>query len=113
MARISEPKNDAPKHNDDTVKKLIDECFEALGTGTGNHTQWYRDSRYGSYCILDEEEGNEDGLIGTSVERVRIRPAMDSGAVDHVIHPRELPDDASIVPNTSGKHFRGANDSVI
>ena len=38
---------------------------------------------------------------------------MDSGAVDHVIHPRELPDDAIIVPNTTGKHFKGANDSVI
>ena len=38
---------------------------------------------------------------------------MESGAVDHVIHLRELPDDAIIVPNTTGKHFKGANDSVI
>ncbi len=38
---------------------------------------------------------------------------MGSGAVDHVIHPRELPDEAAIVPNTSAEHFRGVNDSVI
>jgi hypothetical protein len=112
VARISEPTNDAPKNENGTVKKLIDECFEALSIGTGNHTQWYRDSRQGVYCIPDEED-NEDGLIGTAVERVRIRPATDSGAVDHVIHPRGLPDDAFIVPDASGNHSRGANDSVI
>jgi hypothetical protein len=60
-----------------------------------------------------DDESADDGFIGVAVGRVRIRQAMDSGAVDHVIHPRELPDDAIIVPNTSGKHFRGANDSVI
>ena len=99
---------------DEAVKRLIDECFEALATvdDSGKKIQWYEDSRHGVYCILDDED-HEEGFLGVAVERVRIRPAMDSGAVDHVIHPRELPDDAIIVPNTSGKHFRGANDSVI
>ncbi len=54
MAKISEPKNDTPKNSDDTVKQFIDDCFEALSAGTGKHTQWYRDSRHGVYCILDE-----------------------------------------------------------
>ena len=35
------------------------------------------------------------------------------GACDHVINPDELPDDAAIIPNTTGKHPKGANDSVI
>ena len=116
MAKISGTKNPAASENnaDDTVTQLVDECFKTLTAddGTGNHIQWYRDSRHGVYCILDEEE-NDNGLIATAVERFRIRPAMGSGAVGHVIHPRELPDDAFIVPNTSGNHFRGANDSVI
>ena len=38
---------------------------------------------------------------------------MDLVAVANVIHPRELPEDAVPVPNTSCKHFKGANDSVI
>jgi hypothetical protein len=79
----------------------------------GKPVQWHEDSRHGIYCIIDDDDNHGDGLIATTVERVRIRPAMDSGAVDHVIHPRELPDDAFIVPNTSGRHYRGANDSVI
>ena len=100
MAKIGGTKHGAAVSKiEDKVKQLVDECFNAL-----DHTQWYRDSRHGVYCILDDESGDA-GLIATAVERVRIRPAMDSGAVDHVIHPRELPDDAVIVPNTSGKHF--------
>ena len=114
MAKISGPKYDASNNNDGNghVEKLIDECFNALAVGATNNVQWYRDSQHGVYCILDDHDDVDD-LIGAAVERVRIRPAMDSGAVDHVIHPRELPDDALIIPNTSGKHFRGANDSVI
>ena len=38
---------------------------------------------------------------------------MDSAAVDHVIHPRDLPADFEYVPNTSGRHFIGANDAHI
>ena len=38
---------------------------------------------------------------------------MDSAAVDHVIHPRDLPADVEYVPNTTGRHFIGANDAHI
>ena len=38
---------------------------------------------------------------------------MDSAACDNVIGPDELPQDAEIIPNTSGKHFVGANNSPI
>ena len=38
---------------------------------------------------------------------------MDSGACDNVIDPDDLPDGCVIVPNVSGKHFRGATDSAI
>ena len=33
--------------------------------------------------------------------------------MDNVIGPDELPQDAEIVPNTTGKHFRGANNAHI
>ena len=33
---------------------------------------------------------------------------MDSGAVDNVLHPRDLPSDAEPEPNTTGRHFVGA-----
>jgi hypothetical protein len=64
----------------------------------------------GSLNMITEE--HTDGLIG-SVTQVRVRPAMDSGACDNVIDPDDLPDDCVIIPNETGKHFRGANDSVI
>ena len=58
---------------------------------------------------------DDDGDAGVlaAVTQVRVRPAADSGACDHVINPDELPDDAFVSPNTTGKHFKGANDSVI
>ena len=117
MAMIGETKNGNSKNTtmgDDTVKKLIDDCIDAMANvdERGKHTQWYRDSKHGVYCILDDDDDGGE-LIASAVERVRIRPAMDSGAVDHVIHPRELPDDACIVPNTTGKNYRGANDTII
>ena len=62
--------------------------------------------------MMVEDDAGDSGLLGT-ITQVRVRPAADSGACDHVINPDELPDDAVIVPNTTGKHFKGANDSVI
>ena len=57
-------------------------------------------------------EAPED-LIATVNEVVDVRVAMDSAAVDNVIGPNELPQNAEIVPNTTGKHFRGANNAHI
>ncbi len=65
----------------------------------------------GPVNMLIEEE--EDELLGNIRERVRIRPAMDSGAVANVLHPKDLPADAEPKPNTSGRHFVGANNSKI
>ncbi len=58
-------------------------------------------------------DGDGDAGVHGAVTQVRVRPAADSGACDHVINPDELPDDAFVSPNTTGKHFKGANDSVI
>ena len=55
----------------------------------------------------------EDELVAAVNDVVNVRVAMDSVAVDNVIGPDELPQDAQIMPNTSGKHFRGANHAHI
>ncbi len=60
--------------------------------------------------LVDEEE---EELLGNIRERVRIRPAIDSGAVANVLHPKDLPADAEPKPITSGRHFVGANSSKI
>ena len=59
--------------------------------------------------VLTEEPDE----IFAATEKVAIRPAVDSGAVKNVIHPKELPADAEPVPNTSGSHFVGANHARI
>ena len=46
----------------------------------------------------------------TACPRV-IEVAMDSGSVDHVMHPDELPEDIVFEPNTTGRHFKGAGAS--
>ena len=62
-------------------------------------------------CI--EEADDEDQVLAAASEAVKIRVAIDSAAVDHVIHPRDLPSDVEYIPNTSGRHFVGANDAHI
>ncbi len=59
--------------------------------------------------VLTEEPDE----IFAATEKVVIRPAVDSGAVRNVIHPKELPADVEPVPNTSGSHFVGANHARI
>ena len=55
----------------------------------------------------------DEELIAAVAERVPIRPAMDSGAVANVIHPKNIPADVEMTPNTSGRHFSGANNARI
>ena len=63
-------------------------------------------------CIEDEEQTMEQ-LIAAAVEVVKVRVAIDSAATDHVIPPDQLPSDSLLIPNTSGKHFAGANNAHI
>ncbi len=61
--------------------------------------------------VLEHEEG-EQAILNTA-EKVKVKVAVDSGAVDNVIHPKELPADASPQPNTTGKHFVGPKGEQI
>ena len=42
-------------------------------------------------------------------ETVKITVAVDSGSVDNVINPGEVPDGVKVTPNAQGNHFVGAN----
>ena len=67
-------------------------------------------------CVLADEDDDAymDDVIGAAVEQVKMWVAMDSGSVDNVVHPDDLPADVRIIPNAAGtKHFKGANDSHI
>ena len=55
----------------------------------------------------------EEEMVGATTEIVTVRPALDSGSVDNVIHPKELPNDANTTPNNNDSHFVGANNSRI
>ncbi len=59
--------------------------------------------------ILEEEEE----LIAAATEEVTIEVAVDSGAVDNVINPDELPCDAQPTGNPTGRHFVGAKGERI
>ena len=60
--------------------------------------------------VLEEED---DDQLMAATERVKIRPAMDSGSVANVLAPGDLPCDIEVEPNTTGKHFAGANNPRI
>ncbi len=70
--------------------------------------------------MIKEDEGftgvieySEDNFIQSVAEKVKVKVAMDSGAVANVIHPKNLPSDATPEPNTTGKHFNGAGGDFI
>ncbi len=69
------------------------------------------DSSITAINVITEEDN--EGFIGSAVEKVRVRPAMDSGAVGNVLHPKDLPAGSSPVPNTTGKHFCGPKGETI
>ena len=59
-------------------------------------------------AIFDEEDA-----ICAATEEVAIRVAMDSGSVGNVISPDELPYDAKVEVNKTGRHFVGAGGGRI
>ena len=60
-----------------------------------------------------EYEEDVQPLCLVAPEIVKVKVAIDSAAWDNVINPEELPSDAEFEPNTTNKHFKGANDSHI
>ncbi len=54
-----------------------------------------------------------DEQINTVQREIKVKVAMDSGAVSSVTHPITIPDDTSIAPNNTGKHFVGAGGETI
>ncbi len=81
----------------------------------------FRSSKFGINCVMEEEEEEEEEeeqeeeepLIASAVEKVKVQVAMDSAAVDNVVHPRDLPGDAEPTPNRTGRHFVGAQGGHI
>ncbi len=65
----------------------------------------------GPLNVLDYEE--DEGMLAAAVESVKIKPAIDSGAVANVVHPAELPDGVEVVPNDTDTHFTGAGGGRI
>ena len=112
---------------DEAIRKLVSDCFDelekninvfplqeclanthALGSCPASATF----NSLTSVNMMVEDDAGDSGLLDT-ITQARVRPAADSGACDHAINPGELPDDAVITPNATGKHFKGANDIVV
>ena len=64
---------------------------------------------------LLEHEVAADGMLGAAVEeeKIDVKVAMDSGAVDNVIGKDDIPNCTEIDPNRSGRHFVGASGDRI
>ena len=91
--------------SEETIKKLVGDCFDALEKSTGydnsveptlgSCTVSSTFESLTSVNMMVEDDAGDSGLLGT-ITQVRVRPAADSGACDHVINPDELPDDAGV-----------------
>ena len=67
-----------------------------------------------SIQVLDHEnsaDNDDNGLCAVST--TRIQAAVDSGSVDNVMHPGEVPDGIHISPHPHDRHFVGANNTRI
>jgi hypothetical protein len=90
---------------------LAQSCYREIARTRQAHATATTTTAVG--CI--EEEFDMEQVIAAAIEVVKVRVAMGSAATDNVINPDELPEDAlqHIIPNTSGKHFVGANNAHI
>ena len=59
------------------------------------------------------DESLEEHLEINSTKSAGMEAAMDPGATANVAHPRHMPGNINIRPNTTDFHFKGANDSRI
>ena len=60
--------------------------------------------------LLEEDQGE---IVAATTEIVPVQVAMDSGAVDNVVNPDDLPSSVTPSGNPSGRHFVGAHGSEI
>ena len=63
-----------------------------------------------STLCCSEEHGD---ILATADLTIRVKAAMDSGAVDHVINPEDLPANVSPSGAVGDEHYVGANNSKI
>ena len=66
-------------------------------------------SREGLNFIAEEAQD----ILAAAVEVVKVKVAMDSGAVANVIFPAALPADVHVIEDNSGSHFVGAGGGRI
>ena len=98
QARQEHADAQSPECSDAELDELVQLAFAECG--------------YDSLNIL-EEELEEATLNAAIAETVRVKVAMDSGATANVAHPSQFPAGVEIIPNTTNRHFRGANNSRI
>ena len=55
----------------------------------------------------------EEEVIASATGTSRVQAAVDSGSVDNVIHPNDVPQGTQMKPNERDRHFVGANNSKI
>ena len=65
-----------------------------------------------SLKMLEHEEDEDNDICATTTV-TKIEAAIDSGSVDNVMHPDEVPGGVEITSNKGGKHFVGANNARI
>ena len=66
-----------------------------------------------TYDEVGEEEEEEARIMELAETEMELEVALDSGSVAHVANPSHLPANAVVIPNETGRHFQGANESHI
>ncbi len=59
------------------------------------------------------EEQDAEALANVNEKKVKVKVALDSGAVRNVMAPGDIPAGVTLKPNESGKHFVGAGGDTI
>ena len=121
------PSAQVPMHNNkikwesDGADEILREAIEIIGdqNGMDNNQRDAALTRLGlsvrqrSNVINTLCYGEDSALLSTADRKVRVRAAMDSGAVDHVINPEDLPEGVEPSGSMGDEHYVGANNSKI
>ncbi len=110
-ANVDDPENESLESIDGSDNQ--ESNYLRSGDGDNNPESNYLKNGNGgneNVHFIDEEE---EEILAATAQVVKVKVAADSGSVANVIRPADLPPDAVVVENTSGRDFVGAGGGRI
>ncbi len=107
---------DAQQHTDKGMQELamaLEQMQHEPRATLAGVPQGHPGHHHGALGVLEHGQVIGDELLVAAPDEVKIKVAADTGAVDTVVRPGDLPGSVHVTPNSTGRHFVGASNEHI